>query len=157
MELHLARPLLWQEETGERKTDGKDESLNGEGSLVPLLPVRGDGEIWQLLLLGTCFQLWLQNPSFSPFSLLATMCPLLQRSGQERRWAVGGDSRFAVLAPSCPAPLPAAHRCQRCLPWWGRRRMLNSVCKWLTSPRALQPCISPDALQVCVCVQGRDI
>lgn len=101
---------------GERKTDGKDESLNEEGSLVPLLPVRGDGETGQLLSLGTCFQLWLQNSSFSPFSLLAAMWPMLQHSEQEGRWAVGGDSRLAVLATSCPVPLPAAHRCQHCLP-----------------------------------------
>ena len=96
----------------ERKTEGKDESLNEEGWLVPLLSVKGDGEIGQLLLLGTCFQLCLQNSTFNPFSLLATMCPLVQHFEQERWWAVGDHSRFAVLG----SLLPCAHACSSSLP-----------------------------------------
>jgi len=92
--------------------ESKDESLNKEGSLVLLLPRRWDGEIGQLLLLGTCFQLWLQTSSLCPCSLLAMTCPLVQRLEQERRWAVGDHSRFAVLgslqpcACACSSSLP---------------------------------------------------
>lgn len=87
---------------GERKTDGKDESLNEEGSLVPLLPVRGDGETGQFLSLGTCFQLWLWNSSFSPFSLLAAMWPMLQHSEQEGLWGVTAGLLSLPPPALCP-------------------------------------------------------
>lgn len=45
LELHLARPLLQQEEMGEHMMQRKNESLNEEGLLVLVLPVRGEGEI----------------------------------------------------------------------------------------------------------------
>lgn len=135
------------------KTESKDKSLNEDGSLLPLLPVRGDGEIGQLLLLGTCFQLWLQNSSFNPFSLLATTCLPVQRLEQERRWAVGNHSRFAVLG----SLLPCAHACSSSLsmlsPMMGQEANAE-LCKWLICSTALQPCISSDAVQACT--QGRD-
>lgn len=67
--------------------------------------MRGDGEIGQHLLLCTCFQLWLQNSSFTPFSLLGVICPLVHCMEQKGWWAGGDHSKFAVLS----SLLPCAH------------------------------------------------
>lgn len=104
---------------------------------------------WATSLLGIFLQLWWQNSSFDPFSVLSTTCPLVQCLDQERSWAEGHHSGFAVLGSLLPVPMPAAHCCQHCLLWWGRGEMLNSACKQLVCSAALQLYISSDAAQVC--------
>lgn len=135
-------------------TLGQNTSLAGDGVMQDgnqeYKPEWGEyEESGQLLFLGIFLQLWWQNSSFDPFSLLSTVCPLVQYLDQERSWADWDLSGFAVLGTLLPVPVPAAHCCQHCLLWWGRGEMLNSACKQLACSTALQLYISSDAAQAC--------